>query len=215
MKNRPGLPPGKMLVVRFFLLGIRPKWLRILRQTRYQRHGYPPNRCGRLDKLTKLASRGGLLVLALSGRPDCHMLCLTLAWAFAIEIGPQTGVRCPAHPPPGRSAAWLARLLWEQEVPSSNLGAPTYLQNSSSCSFAMSCLSFGYSGLHKSVAFLNTAAGGRLFRSCHRNCRTSRCFLSEFTEPLANSAYSLRLTTIIITSRGDIECSLIPANPPE
>ena len=27
---------------------------------------------------------------------------------------------------PGRSAAWLARLLWEQEVPSSNLGAPTF-----------------------------------------------------------------------------------------
>ena len=34
-------------------------------------------------------------------------------------------VCCPAHTPPGRSAAWLARLLWEQEVPSSNLGAPT------------------------------------------------------------------------------------------
>ena len=26
----------------------------------------------------------------------------------------------------GRSVAWLARLLWEQEVPSSNLGAPTF-----------------------------------------------------------------------------------------
>jgi len=25
----------------------------------------------------------------------------------------------------GRSAAWLARLLWEQEVPGSNPGAPT------------------------------------------------------------------------------------------
>ena len=29
----------------------------------------------------------------------------------------------------GRSAVWLARLLWEQEVPSSNLGAPTFFRD--------------------------------------------------------------------------------------
>ena len=29
--------------------------------------------------------------------------------------------------PAGRSAAWLARLLWEQEVASSNLAAPTVI----------------------------------------------------------------------------------------
>ena len=27
---------------------------------------------------------------------------------------------------PGRGSAWLERLLWEQEVPSSNLGAPMF-----------------------------------------------------------------------------------------
>jgi hypothetical protein len=30
---------------------------------------------------------------------------------------------------PGRSAAWLARLLWEQEVPGSNPGVPTSTQS--------------------------------------------------------------------------------------
>jgi len=47
-------------------------------------------------------------------------------------------MRFPVDDRSGRSAAWLARLPWEQEVTSSNLVAPIYLRTMSRTAFTMS-----------------------------------------------------------------------------
>src|SRR5258708_3906400 len=62
-----------------------------------------------------------------SGRAPCDSCANLLLSCEGYEPGPRVGrapvaLDCGAA---GRSAAWLARLLWEQEVPGSNPGVPT------------------------------------------------------------------------------------------
>ena len=45
--------------------------------------------------------------------------------AVIVDQAPRWYDQLPGRFDSGRGAAWLARLLWEQEVASSNLAAPT------------------------------------------------------------------------------------------